>query len=415
MASIKLYFDTRSPRKDGSCPIKIAVNHKGSFLINLKVYMTPDEFTQQTVIRDNFEVTTYPPGRKMEAAYINQRMIQTKAKLLNLSLSGRLPHMSNQELKRELEGNGLVENNEDTPLLFKDRYTAYTSTMTKPNTLGTYECTYRKIAEFTNPETLTFEQMNYGWIKDFDNFMQRQGMKPNARAIYLRNIRTLFNDAIDRELLPMNCYPFRRFKMPKEATPKRSLTIEQLRQFRDYECEESQRQYRDIFMLIFYLGGINIIDLCHLKEVRNGYIEYRRAKTGRLYKIKVEPEAMEIIERYKGKEYLLNILDRYQNYKDYQHRLNKNISEIGPIEIVKDKAGKLRKKQKTPLFPGLSTYWARHTWTTIAAELEIPKETIAATLGHGGTEVTDIYIKFDQKKIDRAIRQVIEAVKCSTN
>ncbi len=40
----------------------------------------------------------------------------------------------------------------------------------------------------------------------------------------------------------------------------------------------------------------------------------------------------------------------------------------------------------------------------IAAELEIPKETIAATLGHGGNEVTDIYIRFDQKKVDRAIR-----------
>lgn len=410
MASLKLYFDTRSPRKDGSCPIKIAVNHKGSFLVNLKIYMTPDEFTQQTVIRDNFEVTAYPPGRKLDASYINQRMLQAKAKLLNLSVSGRLPHLSNAELKREIEGSPLPDTEEEAPLRFIERYRAYTQTISRPNTLSTYDCTYRKIAEFTDPETLTFEQMNHAWLKDFDNFMQRQGMKPNARAIYLRNIRTLFNDAIDRELLPLNLYPFRRFKMPKEATPKRSLTIEQLRQFRDYECEESQRQYRDIFMLIFYLGGINIIDLCHLKEVRNGYIEYRRAKTGRLYKIKVEPEALEIIERYRGKDYLLNILDRYQDYRNYQHRLNKNLSEIGPVEIVKDKAGKLRKKQKTALFPGLSTYWARHTWATIAAELEIPKETIAATLGHGGNEVTDIYIRFDQKKIDRAIRRVIDAV-----
>ncbi|MBE5033203.1 tyrosine-type recombinase/integrase [Rikenellaceae bacterium DSM 108975] len=52
----------------------------------------------------------------------------------------------------------------------------------------------------------------------------------------------------------------------------------------------------------------------------------------------------------------------------------------------------------------LKFHCSRHTWTMIAAELEIPKETIAATLGHGGNEVTDIYIRFDQKKVDRAIR-----------
>lgn len=163
-------------------------------------------------------------------------------------------------------------------------------------------------------------------------------------------------------------------------------------------------------MLIFYLGGINIIDLCYLKEIRNGYIEYRRAKTGRLYKIKVEPEALEIIERYKGKEYLINIMDRYTDYRDYRQRINRNLGEIGTTEIVKDKIGKLRKKKRTASFPDLTTYWARHTWATIAAELDIPKETIAATLGHGGHDVTDIYIAFDQRKIDKAIRQVIDYV-----
>lgn len=58
----------------------------------------------------------------------------------------------------------------------------------------------------------------------------------------------------------------------------------------------------------------------------------------------------------------------------------------------------------------VSPYWARHTWATIAAELEIPKETIAAALGHGGNSVTDIYINFNQKKIDDANRRVIDYV-----
>lgn len=56
-------------------------------------------------------------------------------------------------------------------------------------------------------------------------------------------------------------------------------------------------------------------------------------------------------------------------------------------------------------------YIFRHSWATLAAELDIPKETISAGLGHEiGSDVTSIYIKFDQKKVDDANRRVIDYV-----
>jgi hypothetical protein len=42
MVSVKLYLDTRVPRKDGTFPLKIAVTHKGKFLVNLKIYLKED-------------------------------------------------------------------------------------------------------------------------------------------------------------------------------------------------------------------------------------------------------------------------------------------------------------------------------------------------------------------------------------
>ena len=71
---------------------------------------------------------------------------------------------------------------------------------------------------------------------------------------------------------------------------------------------------------------------------------------------------------------------------------------------------KKNKKDVTPLFPKLTTYWARHTLATLMAEIDIPKETIAKVLGHADNDVTSIYIKFDQKKIDHAMRQVIDYI-----
>ena len=85
------------------------------------------------------------------------------------------------------------------------------------------------------------------------------------------------------------------------------------------------------------------------------------------------------------------------------HWSNKLLKRIGEVERV----GLGGKKVITPLFPHISTYWARHTWATIAASIEIPKETISHALGHGNDTVTDIYIDFDMNKVDEANEKVI--------
>ena len=87
--------------------------------------------------------------------------------------------------------------------------------------------------------------------------------------------------------------------------------------------------------------------------------------------------------------------------------MNCALKSIGYTSIKKH-----GRKVKNPLFPHLTTYWARHTWATLAAELDIPKETIAAALGHEiGSPITSIYINFDQKKVDKANRMVIDYLK----
>lgn len=161
--------------------------------------------------------------------------------------------------------------------------------------------------------------------------MLDNGLKINSCSINLRNIRTIFNYAIDNDETEL--YPFRKFKIAREETRKRSLKAEQLITLRDFKGEEYQKQYQDMFMLMFYLIGINGIDLFHLKGITNGRIEYKREKTGKLYSIKVEPEAMEIINRYKGKEYLLNILeDNNYNYRKYMTAMNRGLQKLGDFE-----------------------------------------------------------------------------------
>ena len=252
-----------------------------------------------------------------------------------------------------------------------------------------YRGTYNHICKFSHEiEYLTFEEITPKWLEAFERYLRDYVPTKNGRHIHFRNIRAVFNRAINEDLT--TAYPFRKFKFHSEDTIKRSLSVDELRTILSAEVPEHIKEAQDVFKLIFLLCGINIIDLMHLTQFNNGRVVYKRAKTKKIISIKVEPEAMEIFNKYKGDRYLLCFIERVAFYANFSYRLN----------------------QKLKYFSAeLTTYWARHTWATVAAELDIPNETIAAALGHTyGNKTTSIYINFNQKKVDDANRRVIDYV-----
>lgn len=270
----------------------------------------------------------------------------------------------------------------------------------------------RRIEAFCdNVSGLTFEDITIGWLSRFEDFCARTACK-NARNIHLRNIRAVFNHALDNGIT--TAYPFRRYKIRPEKTRKRSLPADDLRRLMTMEVEPYAELYRDMFVLSLMLCGINAVDLYGLKEVTaDGRVEYRRAKTGRLYSIRVEPEAMAIIDRWRGKTALLCLADRWGDHRNFIRQCNKALSLIG---ADKDKGGMLKgggyKREggkAKGIWPGLTTYWARHSWATVAYSIGVSKDIIAQGLGHSdGHDTTDIYIDFDRAKVDEANRRVLD-------
>lgn len=396
MATVKFYLDKRRQKKDGTYPIKLNVFHNKQIMIATQLSASEKEWNWNEY---SVRAQNYKPRNIVARGIINKAEIV----ILTLEQQGKLKSTTDKALKKMIEEavSSKVEN-QKTFLYYLDEFV---SKKTNQGTKSIYTTTRNKIEEYDSH--CTFESMDKSWLENFEAWMAKT-MKVNAYAIHLRNIRSVFNYAIDEEYTTL--YPFRRFSIKKEETRKRSLTAEQLRLLRDYPCEEYQIRYRDMFMLMFYLIGVNAADLFNAKHsaLVNGRFEYKRAKTGKLYSIKVEPEAQAIIEKYKGKDYLLNIMDEYGNYKDFLHRMGIGLKQIGET----DRKGLGGKKSRNPLFPDLSSYWARHTWATVAAELDVPKEVIAHALGHSwaNSTTTDIYIRFDMKKVDEANRKVIDFV-----
>lgn len=387
MITTSFYLDTRATRPGAEAPLKVSITKKGStsyIPIGISILPTQWDKTAKRVVGH--------PRKSFLNTYLQQKKLDIDEVVLSMMKKGNYASMSVTQIKKEILA---ILNPEEKPReTFLSQLKKYAEN-SNPRTSQLYLATMRRMEAYQgNVSKLTFEDITKEWLHGFDEFLKKSSPAQNARSIHFRNIRAVFNEA-RRNGITSN-YPFDkgRFEIKAEPTRKRALKIDLLRRVFNAEVEDWQEKYRDMFKLTFMLIGINFVDLFNLSAVEDGRIEYRRAKTGRQYSIKVEPEAMELIEKYAGKKKLLYLADNSDNYRISYMQLCRGLKSI----------------RETLGIPELTTYWARHSWATVAAILDIPVGTIAQALGHGGNTVTYIYIDPDRNKVDEANRKVLDWV-----
>lgn len=394
MVTTKFYLDAR--RANGATySLRINITYRRKIAsFPLGIQLTSEQWDVTTATIQNH------PEAKFLNTLINRRKSEVDTLILKLEEfeKERLADMSAIQIRDYVvsklnpdEGQPKPKEDPNTFLKWFDRFMGRKQGRTK----SIYEATRRRLVAWIGEEKLAkvkFEDIKVAWLEEFEDFLSLTA-GVNASAIHFRNIRTVVNYAIDNEVTTY--YAFRRFKIKSEATRKRNFDINTLRRIFTHQCEEEwQQKYLDFFKLSFMLIGINVVDLCGLKKMSQGRVEYLRAKTHRPYSIKVEKEAREIIDRYAGTDSLVNFAENYANYRHFYNNLCKGLNEV--------------KKQLG--LEELTTYWARHSWATIAHKLKISKDVIAQALGHGSHTVTDIYIEEDMEAVDEANRKVLDYV-----
>lgn len=388
MAKISLYLDTRSESKSGLYRLKISVRNGNT------AHFIP---TEVRIAKENWQDGKIKgvPNEKLLNKALSMKLSTLRLKLVSLGLTGNIRNMHARELAALLDESAAPAR-ESSPLFLPwlDKFAAGKE---KENTRHSYKSAAARVKGYAGGK-LTFTEINYKWLCGFEKWLAAEGCKVNTRAVYLRCIRAVWNEALKCDAVPANAYPFRKFSISTEDTAKRSLPLAALRSLRDCPKTEMQRYYTDFFLLSFYLAGINTADLVMLPPSNDGRIEYRRAKTGVPCAMSIPKEAAEIIERRKGKDMLVRYGEDFPDRKILIAKANASFRTIAGAD------GK-------PLFPKLTTYWARHSWATAAADLDIPDAVIDAALGHRQQyRMTDVYIRRNEKKVDDAVRRVIHAL-----
>lgn len=404
MAKSTLRLDTRRPLKDGTYPVQIVVGYGTNIYLSTGIYVAPDEW-------DSVTKRCTGKGAKKLNDVLTTLLTSVGSRILELMENGQWRKLTRAQIKEMLTRLDLEKPTVGVPSLYDLIQKTLEGRAT--NTKYIAKTAIIRLNKFCGDCTKLYcEQITPVWIDDF--YTSMADLSINTRAAYVKVVRRAINYALDHDVTTNN--PFRHYRVKTEETRMRVLPLAKMRQLIELDTRYHYTEYRDLFLLSFYLIGINMADLAGLTHdsVVDGRIEYRRAKTGKLYSIKIEPEAAAILERYKGKKHLLSMFDRCTNVKAYGGTLDNALARIGVPELGKDgqpvkhKNGQLK---MTPIDKKLSWYWARYSWATYAAELDIPKDTISEALGHShGAKVTGIYIKYNRDKVDAANRKVIDYV-----
>lgn len=227
------------------------------------------------------------------------------------------------------------------------------------------------------------------WLaSDEANFAQ------NTRNSIVSCVRAVLNFAMRDDLIRKN--PMKNVKTPYVQTRRRNLTQAQIRKLWNAKPASGLEEAGlDFFKFSFLLIAANSIDVSKMtpESIFNDRIEYKRTKTGKQYSIAIVDELRPLLAKWSDDKLLFKFFAGRNERKSANPSLNHGLAS-------------LCKREK---LPPVSTYWARHTWASLAMELEIPIEIISAALGHSyGARVTMGYVNLSQKKVDDANRRVID-------
>lgn len=263
--------------------------------------------------------------------------------------------------------------------------------------------TLNSLIRFYGHDELPFERLDSRLMVHYETYLRKSGLAPNSISFYMRRLRAIYNEAVDRNLAtPRN--PFRLVYTGVSRTAKRALTLDVIKSLRnlDLRREPLSELARDMFLFSFYTRGMAMVDMAYLRktDIRNGILVYRRHKTGQVLSIRWEERMQEIVSRHANpeSEYLLPLIkpgagEKRRQYLSASHLINRHLKELGTMLGLNEP---------------LTMYRARHSWASIAHNHSIPISVISQGMGHDSEKTTRIYLSLiDASVVDEANNDII--------
>lgn len=278
-----------------------------------------------------------------------------------------------------------------------------------------YKYAHDSLKNYTsNRLQIPFSDITPVWLSRFEEYLRKRGCKDTTMSQIFRTFRSVYNKALELELVKKEHYPFDKFKISRfnTKTSKRAISKDDIRKIMEINLPDKDsycQLAKDIFVFSYLGAGINLSDIAYLKysDISDNRIIYIRKKTGKQVSFKLSNELSEIINKYRqgteiDEDYIFPILNRkrhrtpqqqYDRIHKVMRNVNKCLKEIGTI---------------IGLSIPLTTYVARHTFATVLKRSGVNIAIISESLGHSDLSTTQIYLdSFENSQIDEAMKHLL--------
>jgi integrase len=383
--TVAIILDTRRAKNGGKFPVKLRIIHNRE----VKYYATKRNLTKE----EYSKIYEEKPSKHLKEIRDEIFTLQSRAK----EIINKLPVFSfktfeNRLYKLKVDGTDLIE-------AFKS-YTDILRLSDRISTAISYECSINSLKSFKFP--LRFEHITPDFLREYENWMLKKGNSITSVGIYLRALRSIYNEAISEEIISKDLYPFgkRKYQIPTGRNTKKALQLSDIKKIFDYKPipESTEEKARDLWLFSYLCNGINMKDIARLKykNFEGNFLTFNRAKTERTTRsnpkpisIYLNPKAIDIIKRWGNKNkgidnYIFPILEigcTSERENQLIQQLIKNVNKW--MKRISMNLG---------IEKSVTTYTARHSFSTVLKRSGASVDFISEALGHSNVRTTESYL-----------------------
>lgn len=423
--TVSLYLDERVSKKENLYPLKLRVTHNRQ-----RSYFSISSSRINKYLIGNLEEFRYEGRESYSLNKITfEKITQSKPRgvFKDLQVVFRAFEMEYQQVADNLqpfviekfkeifsEKPGRMDN--DVFIQLKNKID-YLKGEKRYNSAMAYASTYKAIETFAKRKKLSFEEVSPKYLSKFNEWMLENSKSETTSGIYLRSLRSLFNDAIGLQITKN--YPFYNnqnksgFKIPSGHGRKIALSSDELKKIFDHKFNNKYPGlfYIDSWKLMYLLQGINPIDLCGLKysNIQGKFIIFSRSKTKNSgpieIRIPINGQIEALIKKWanheKSKDAYIWPVFQNNDKEDHIRKVRQFIKMVN--KYIKRLATEL-KIDKT-----VTTYVSRHTYATQLMRHGAPVAFISKQLGHTNTSTTDKYLNsFEEEQLKEWQKKISE-------
>lgn len=397
--SANIRLDTRRERANKTFPTKLEIYFKGAKKrYNLKVYFSIEDW----------EKANTPKLKDQQIKALKSKIDIEKAKAMSIiedlkddfSFSNFEKFYLNKPQKINTSKEDVYEQIKNlSKKLHKNDQISYSES---------FDSTLYSLKKFT--PKLTFNELTPSFFTEFEKWMISEGKSLTTIGFYVRNIRVLYNMAIQEGAAKRENYPFGmarsgKYEIPIGAKPKKALPEVVIKRIAELQIQdEKMERARDLWLFSFICNGMNIVDICKLKFSNfdeSFFTFYRKKSSGR----QKNKNPIEVFLTQKA----IHIMQKWGNNPNNENEyvfpfLNQGISAKEELKIVKGLTRSInhymkKVSQQLELRVNVTTYYSRHSFCTILRDKGTSIPEISESVGHSNVSTTSNY--FDRYSLEK--------------